>query len=92
MISLVDGVPQRAVQERAPPGARELGSPPRLRGLAAQPAAREGRSAGSGAHRRRESAAVHRHGLRGVPQIPRLRRGQPQVLPPLQEDPSSPHQ
>ncbi|CAL5065535.1 unnamed protein product [Urochloa decumbens] len=79
-------VQQRALQERPAPCPRELVPVAHLGGVAAQPAAGEGDRAGAGAGRRREEPPdVHGHGLRHLPRLPQLRRGQAQVLPPDQE-------
>jgi len=78
---------QRAVQERAAPGARELDAAADLGGVVPQLAGGEGDRAGAGAGGRtgRQPAAVHGHRLRHVPRLPRVRRRQEQDLPPVKE-------
>ena len=78
---------QRAVQERAAPGARELDAAAHLGGVVPQPASGAGDQAGAGAGGRtgRQPAAVHGHRLRHLPRLPRVRRRQEQDLPPVKE-------
>uniref|UniRef100_A0A0D3HAA2 Fe2OG dioxygenase domain-containing protein n=1 Tax=Oryza barthii TaxID=65489 RepID=A0A0D3HAA2_9ORYZ len=79
---------QRAVPERAAPCARERSAGARVGGVAAQPGGGACDRAGGGAGGRAagQAAAVHGHRHGRVPCLPRLRRGQPQVLPPLPQD------
>jgi hypothetical protein len=78
---------QRAVQERAAPGARELDAAAHLGGVVPQPAGGAGDRAGAGAggRRGRQPAAVHGHRLRHLPRLPRVRRRQEQDLPAVKE-------
>lgn len=78
-------IEQWTVQERAAQGEGELEEASGVGGVVPQRGAGEGGVAGAGAHRRPPPAPLHGHRPRHLPRLPRLRRRQPQVLPPLQE-------